>query len=168
MSRAPRPLAVLAVGLLLTACGSSAPVSSGASSNYEKGLKFAQCMRTNGVSAFPDPTASGNLTIDQIANGSSVDTSSPAWRHAIGVCKGLEPAGFTGHKRSAQQQGVAVEFAQCIRNHGVPDFPDPTPNSPLVDTNRIPSAATSSGRSLLRAAMQTCGALYGGELGVRR
>jgi hypothetical protein len=38
----------------------------------------------------------------------------------------------------------------------VPDFPDPTPNGPLVDTNRIPSAATPAGMSALNAAMHTC------------
>ena len=46
-----------------------------------------------------------------------------------------------GSKRSPQQQQAALKFAQCIRANGVPDFPDPTPNGPLVDTNRIPSAA---------------------------
>jgi hypothetical protein len=41
----------------------------------------------------------------------------------------------------------------------VPDFPDPADGQPLVDTNRIPSAATSRGMSILNAAMQKCGDL---------
>ena len=90
-------------------------------------MKFAECMRTNGVSEFPDPNASGKLTIDAIANGSSLDPSSPAFTQAISACKGLEPAGFTGSKRSSQQQSAALKFAQCIRANGVPDFPDPVP-----------------------------------------
>jgi hypothetical protein len=114
-------------------------------------------MRWNGVSGFPDPTASGELTIDAIANGSSVDTSSAAWKLAIGVCKNLEPAGFTGTKVTPQQRTARLEFAQCVRENGVPDFPDPTPNGPLVDTNRIPSAATTGGMSILNAAMHKCG-----------
>jgi hypothetical protein len=124
-------------------------------------------MRANGVSNFPDPDASGDLTIDQVANGSKLDTSSPAWQRAIGACKSLEPSGFTGSKRSAQQQSVGRQFAQCIRQNGVPDFPDPSPNGPLVDTNRIPSAGTSAGMSALDTAMHKCGAMYGAELGVR-
>jgi hypothetical protein len=113
-------------------------------------------MRSNGVSRFPDPSASGKLTIDAVANGSSLDPSTPAFKQAIGACKNLEPAGFMGPKRSSQQQSAGLNFAQCIRAHGVKDFPDPIPNGPLVDTNRIPSAAEPGGMSILHVAMQKC------------
>jgi hypothetical protein len=160
MSRTRRPLAALipiVAVALISGCGSSAPVGTGSSgSAHEKAVRFAECMRANGVSQFPDPSASGNLTIDQVANESKLDTNSPAWQQAIGACKELEPAGFTGSKRSDQQQQAGLEFAQCIRENGVPDFPDPTPNGPLVDTNRIPSSSQPGGMSLLHAAMQKC------------
>ncbi len=169
MSRTLRPLAALALiamVVLVSACGSSASVETGTGSGsgggdptataHEKGVKFAGCMRSNGVSEFPDPGASGKLTIDAIANGSSLNTSTPAFRQAISACKDLEPAGFMGSKRSSQQQEAALKFAECIRENGVKDFPDPLPNGPLVDTGRIPSAATTSGMSILKAAMQKC------------
>jgi hypothetical protein len=165
MNRTRRPLAALAVIAavpLFSGCGSSAPAEAGLSggnntaANAQKAVKFAECMRSNGVSKFPDPGASGKLTIDAIANGSSLDTSTPAFTHAISACKALEPAGFTGSKRSSQQQQAALKFAQCIRANGVKDFPDPIPNGPLVDTGRIPSAAEPGGMSILRAAMQKC------------
>ena len=130
-------------------------------------MKFAECMRANGVSAFPDPNASGGLTIDGIANGSSVDTSSAAFEQALSACKDLEPPGFTGTKVTPQQRTARLEFAQCVRDNGVPDFPDPTPNGPLVDTNRIPSAATTGGMSILNAAMRKCGR-YASAAGVKR
>jgi hypothetical protein len=176
-----RPLAALALVALIIAGCSNAPPEAGTASNSarassagatstarKKALKFAQCMRDNGVSAFPDPDASGELTIDAIANGSSLDTNSAAFERAIGACKDLEPAGFTGHKRSAQQQGYALKFAQCIRDSGVEDFPDPTPDAPLVDTTRIPSTERGGGMSTLNAAMQKCGAAFGDKLGVKR
>jgi hypothetical protein len=119
-------------------------------------VKFAECMRKNGVREFPDPDASGQLTIDAIANGSSLDTNSAAFKQAISACKDLEPPGFTGGKRSPEQQKAALKFAQCIRDNGVKDFPDPAPDAPLVDTNRIPSAARNGGMSILNAAMQKC------------
>jgi hypothetical protein len=126
--------------------------------NREQAVKFAECMRKNGVREFPDPDASGTLTIDGIANGSSLDTSSAAFKQAIAACKDLQPPGFIGHKRTAQEQENALKFAQCIRDNGVKDFPDPTPDGPLVDTNRIPSAAGRGGPSIpgLNAAMQKC------------
>jgi hypothetical protein len=162
-----RPLAALAlivVVVLISACGANPPAGSGSGSGTsngsaatpQKAVKFAQCMRSHGVPAFPDPGASGKFTIDEIANGSSLDTSSPAFTQAISACQDLEPAGFTGSPRSLQQQSAALEFAQCIRENGVKDFPDPANGQPLVDTNRIPSAATSSGMSILNAAMQKC------------
>ena len=120
-------------------------------------MRFAECMRENGVREFPDPDASGELTIDGVVNGSSLDTSTAAWKGAIGACKDLEPSGFTGHKRSSEQQSAALEFAQCIRENGVTDFPDPTAGAPLVDTNRIPSSSRPGGMDILNAAMRTCG-----------
>jgi hypothetical protein len=167
MNRRRRPLdalALIAMVALISACGSSAPAETGSASSggggntlaRAQGVKFAECMRSNGVSQFPDPGPSGKLTIDAVANGSSLDTSTPAFTQAISACKALEPAGFTGGKRSSQQQQAALKFARCIRANGVNDFPDPIPNGPLVDTNRIPSAAEPGGMSALHAAMQKC------------
>jgi hypothetical protein len=166
MSRERWPLAVLALiaMALISACGSSAPAgtSTGDSggdntaANAQKAVKFAECMRSNGVSEFPDPGASGKYTIDGVVNGSSLDPNAPAFKQAISACRDLEPAGFTGSERSPQQTQAALKFAQCIRSNGVPDFPDPANGQPLVDTNLIPSAATNSGMSILNAAMQKC------------
>jgi hypothetical protein len=169
MKRRRRPLAALALiamVALISACGSSAPTETGSSSsggnntttNHEKAVKFARCMRNNGVSAFPDPPASGELTIDGIANGSSLDTNSPAFKQAISACKNLEPPGFTGQKATPQQTSARLKFAQCMRANGVPDFPDPTPNGPLLDTRRIPSLAGKDPRTDpgLQAAMHKC------------
>ena len=105
-----------------------------------KAAKFASCMRKNGVSQFPDPPASGNFTIDEIANGSSLNTNSPGVHAGAQRMQGAGAAGFTGTKRSTQQQQAALKFAQCMRENGVSDFPDPVSGQPLVDTNHIPSA----------------------------
>jgi hypothetical protein len=154
------PLATLAMVALIVAGCSSAPIDTSggnnAAANHEQAMKFAQCMRDNGVSQFPDPDASGTLTIDQVANGSRVDTNSATFQQALTACRDLEPAGFAGQKRSAQQQEAALKFAQCIRDNGVKDFPDPAPDAPLIDTNRIPSSETEGGMSILHAAMQKC------------
>jgi hypothetical protein len=181
MRRTLRTLAVLALLALVGAgCSSGTaengdtntgnPTSTGTknATTHGKAVRFAKCMRENGVPEFPDPDASGELTIDGVVNGSSLDPSTAAWKGAIGACKDLEPSGFTGHKRSDQQQKAALEFAQCIRENGVKDFPDPAPGQPLVDTNRIPSAAGEGGMSILNAAMHKCGDAFAGRLGVTR
>jgi hypothetical protein len=163
-SRKLLPPAVIAlVALAGAGCANSpaatspaATIPAAGAASVSQGVKFAQCMRSNGVGNFPDPGPSGQFTIDAIANGSGVDTSSASFQQALSACRALEPAGFTGTTRSAQQQDAALKFAQCVRANGVPDFPDPTPDGPLIDTNRIPSANTPGGRSALQSAMQQC------------
>jgi hypothetical protein len=174
MTRRRRPLAALgpiAVAALLSACGSSGPGTGAGdtAADHQKGLKFAGCMRANGVPRFPDPSASGALTLDGIVNGSSLNPDAPAWKRAIAACQALEPSGFTGSKRSPEQQQAALKFAQCMRDSGVPDFPDPTPNGPLIDTDRIPSAAGRGARDIpgFSAAAKKCNGRYSGELGLR-
>jgi hypothetical protein len=80
------------VALIVTGC-SKAPAGTGASSGGgvaspagDQAVSFAQCMRDNGVRNFPDPDASGTLTIETVANGTSIDTNSPAFQQAITAC----------------------------------------------------------------------------------
>jgi hypothetical protein len=166
------PLAALAlVALIGAGCGNgSAEDGNTGTANRDKGaMKFAECMRDNGVSEFPDPDASGGLTIDGVVNGSSLDPSTAAWQNAIGACNDLQPPGFTGDEDiSAEEQQARLEFAQCMRDNGVEDFPDPAPNGPLIDTTRIPSAAGRGARSIpgFDAAAETCTDVYSGELGL--
>jgi hypothetical protein len=160
-SRRLGPLAALAVVVLIGAGCSNEPAENGSAgnsnANYGNAVKFSKCMRDNGVSQFPDPDASGGLTIDGVLNGSSLDPSTPVWKEAIGACKDLQPPGFTGDDEvTPEEQEGRLEFAQCIRDNGVEDFPDPAEGEPLVDTNRIPSAAREGGMSILNAAMQAC------------
>jgi hypothetical protein len=157
-----RKLVALAMVTLIGAGCSNEPDENGTAGNTnatirDKGVKFAECMRQNGVSEFPDPPASGGLTIDGVVNGSSLDTSSPAWKTAIVACKELQPPGFTGDEEvTASEQEARLEFAQCIRDNGVEDFPDPAKGEPLVNTNRIPSTAEPGGMTILNAAMKKC------------
>src|SRR5436305_4798941 len=103
MRRTLWPLAALAIlAVIVAACGNgsagtgnSAATSggNGTASIHEKAVKFAECMRAGGVNAFPDPDASGSLTIDGVVNGSSLDAYSAAFKHALGACKNMEPPG---------------------------------------------------------------------------
>ena len=174
ISRTLRPLAALAMVALIGAGCSDAADEDGSAgdtnaTDQEQAVKFAECMRDNGVSEFPDPDASGGLTIDGVVNGSSLDPGTAAWKEAIGACKDLQPPGFMGDEEvTAGEQEARLEFAQCMRDNGVEDFPDPTEDGPLIDTNRIPSAAGRGARSMpgLQAAMQTCSDAFSDELGL--
>jgi hypothetical protein len=163
-----RPLLAACLVLLLAACSKDPSETSTADTSgstttldaHAQGVQFAECMRTNGVTDFPDPDPSGELTIDGVVNGSNLDPDGALWASAVAACKDLEPPGFTGGgARDASEQSAALAFAQCIRDNGVPDFPDPTSGEPLVNTYNIPSSDTEAGMAVLNAAMETCGDL---------
>jgi hypothetical protein len=117
----------------------------------EKAVKFSECMRANGVSDFPDPSASGEFP------SYGVSVSPAVWKKAGAACKALQPPGTFSAKLSPAQESAALKFAQCIRENGVKDFPDPVNGQPLVDTTRIPSSNRPGGMTILNAAMHKCG-----------
>ncbi len=163
LRRTPRPLAALAIVAVIGAGCSDEPAerdsAGAANAGQEQAVKFAECMRDNGITEFPDPDASGGLTIDGVVNGSSLDPGAPAWEEAIRACKDLQPPGFVGDQDvSDDERDMRLAFARCMRENGVEDFPDPVDGEPLVDTRRIPSSA-GDGLAVVNAAMQKCGDL---------
>ncbi len=137
-------LALLA--LLLAACGggpsaspgiasigsgptttTTTPAANGGLPNREQAyselLAYSQCMRSHGVPSFPDPQLSGN----GIKLASPANHSSPPFASAAKTCAHLLPNG--GAAPSAAQLAAItarlLEFAACMRSHGVPSFPDP-------------------------------------------
>lgn len=163
---------MLMVVLLICAGCSTTPAEPGSenttAATHDKAVTFADCMRSNGVSEFPDPTASGDFAYG-IEVGSPLDPSSAAWKKAISACKDLQPPGSSGGAASPQEMSRRLTFARCMRDNGVRDFPDPVKDGPLIDTNRIPSAAGKGARDIpgFDDAIQKCTEVYSGEPGDR-
>jgi hypothetical protein len=156
-------LAALAmVAVIGAGCSSNAPSetsNTGSGSNESAGVgdrteTFADCMRKNGITEFPDPNGLSDQEFVEAIE--KADPSSAAFKKALGACKELQPAGLLGGKASPKQMSDRLEFAQCIREHGVKDFPDPANDAPLVNTNLIPSTNTQGGMTILNAAMKKC------------
>jgi hypothetical protein len=160
-----RPLIVLVmIAMIGAGCshGSSGNANGGAdqaTANRAKAVKFAECMRKNGVSEFPDPNSSGEFTYG-IKLGSSLDPSSAAWKKAISACKDLQPAGFASNgKASTEEMKARLKFAACMRKNGVKDFPDPDPAGPLINVRNAQSIPG------FQDALQKCRDLLPGGLG---
>jgi hypothetical protein len=85
-------------------------------------LAFSQCMRSHGVPNFPDPNSQGALLI-QGGPGSSLDPNSPAFQSAQKACQSKQPKPTSAQQTQALQN--ALKQAQCMRKHGIKDFPDP-------------------------------------------
>lgn len=110
-----------------TASRSSTPESS--SSTQQKMVAYSQCMRTHGVPEFPEPTEGHLLIHSSNHNGhvTGVNPQSSQFRAAQKVCGKLMPEGGTlSPAQQAKVQESALKFSQCMRTHGVPNFPDPT------------------------------------------
>ena len=78
------------------------------------------------------------------------------WKKAVSACKDLQPPGTLTAKRSPKQQSAALEFARCMRDNGVKDFPDPAKGEPLDRHERIPSTQPAGGMTILAPAMHKC------------
>lgn len=114
-------LAVTCCALAIAACGSSSgSTSTTRSSELTLALKLASCMRSHGVPNFPDPTSDG-----QRATVGLVNKRSPAFRTAVQVCGSLraELADF----KPQPSRTVELRVAECMRAHGVTNYPDPLP-----------------------------------------
>jgi hypothetical protein len=117
--------ALLAV--LLAACaqgaGTGTATSSPPTDSRDAALLYAQCMRTNGVPDFPDPDADGRFSVGHGEGG--VDQDDPKFRSAAEACRALAPGGE--HEKFGDPAFVEQmrEFSQCMRDNGLPDFPDP-------------------------------------------
>lgn len=90
-------------------------------------LAFAQCMRSNGEPEFPDPSAGGGFVLRR-----GMNPSSPAFRAAQAKCRKLMPGGGPPTTTHPSPQTLArfLGIAQCMRRHGVYDFPDPRTSVP--------------------------------------
>jgi hypothetical protein len=122
-------LVALSCVAALAGCGSSSKPQTKVSSVGRPGfLSFSACMRSNGITNFPDPGPGGGI---QISAGSGINPFSPAFKAAQAKCKKLLPGGGPpSGPPSAQAMKQALETSECMRAHGVSGFPDPTTKQP--------------------------------------
>jgi hypothetical protein len=109
-------------------------------------------MRSNGVRNFPDPSSSGaipKVALEQLrVSGSRFDTAQTACRHLLP--DGGQPP---DQARREQVRAQSLRFARCVREHGVPNFPDPASDGRIPD----PAAAgIDQGSPAFLAANQAC------------
>jgi hypothetical protein len=87
-------------------------------------LKFSECMRAHGVPNFPDPSANGSISI---SSSTGVNPQSAQVQKAQDICGKLLSLGNVAPSPAEQAQALAnaLKFSQCMRSHGVTNFPDP-------------------------------------------
>ncbi|GAA4521391.1 hypothetical protein [Nonomuraea ferruginea] len=116
-----------ALALALTGCGAEAPGVASAGGDptasaapsldrEERGLKWAQCMRENGVDV-PDPKPGEGI---RMTMGPGTQEKMEQAREA---CKEWQPAG--GGRADGESNDDLLKIAACMRENGVENFPDP-------------------------------------------
>ena len=114
----------VAVALVLGACASAGDTGTGAA-GATAALTYVKCLRSHGVTNFPDPPADGRLPNIP----SDIDTTAPAFLSAQRACAKLEPGSTAGPSSSGSRLALLAD-AQCMRRHGLPNFADPTRSPP--------------------------------------
>jgi hypothetical protein len=90
----------------------------------QKLVKFAQCMHTQGEPEFPEPVE-GHIAL-HVTNGSGPNPESPQFQAAERACSKYAPTPQApSPQQQAKMQEQALKFSGCMRQHGVPNFPDP-------------------------------------------
>jgi hypothetical protein len=165
-----RPLAaalLAAAALGLAACGGEeetpASAASGATDDEkvrEAQVKFAECMRENGVD-MPDPQAGGKQTF-KVGGDSGI--SPEEFERASKACekyrKDIRPELTEEEQQEFKENALA--HARCMREHGI-DFPDPTFDAEGGARVRLPggSGKLNPEDPKFKAAEEACGDLMG-------
>jgi hypothetical protein len=117
---------LLLPALALGGCGGEAPKKTAADDNA-KMREYAKCMRANGVD-MPDPSTDGRVEI-KVTGGK---TGEDKMKAAEGKCRRLMPNGGKPPKADAKQMAKMRAMSKCMRENGVPDFPDPGPDGGIM------------------------------------
>jgi hypothetical protein len=155
--------ALLGLAVLAAGCGgSNRPSAAGSRSNKAQGLAYARCMRSHGVSDFPDPTTppGGGVAFSiQGGPGSDLNRNNPTFKAADQACRALLPSGQQAQSPSAPNISAGVRWARCLRSHGVPSFPDPNSQGAFDSSKFDPSSPAFQTASKACKAQQPSGAV---------
>ncbi|MFG3341623.1 hypothetical protein [Glycomyces sp. NPDC048151] len=97
---------------------------------FEEALAYSACMRENGVPDFPDPEQDGEGVRLGLPQG--IDPESEEFKAAEEACEDLQPGPEEGATIDPEIYEALLDYAACMRENGVPDFPDPQPNGGIM------------------------------------
>jgi hypothetical protein len=85
--------------------------------------RYRGCLTEHGVKLLDTPTAEGLPQVDK------EHTDPKVLGDAQEQCRQFVPSGGDATRPSSQDLEASRKYAACIRQHGVPDYPDPDPVS---------------------------------------
>jgi hypothetical protein len=119
------------------------------------GRQYAQCIRDHGLPGFPDPQVVGGRLVMPAGDGGEDFKqelgNNQAAQDACGPILDQLPATVRhgeDHTPSPQELQQMTQFAQCVRENGIPEWPDPLPDgnfplpTPLQQEGKSPRVTT--------------------------
>jgi hypothetical protein len=169
-------LSLLAGCAALAGCGAGSHAAASASPStmpdaqmLDIGRQFAQCVRDHGVPDFPDPVINGGQ-LGLPANSGGEDpkqalaNNEAAQQACTPILDRLPATAHHGqdHTPSPQEMQQFLQFAQCMRENGIPEWPDPLPDGNMP----LPTPLEQEGKSArVLAGLQACNHLLPQEQG---
>lgn len=154
-------VAVIALVAPAGCSGSGTDAATGApspnpSSNHDAAVALAKCQRANGFPNFPDPVEDDkgrwNFPTDTIGDWLPADACRPlvhAWKIAFADEKAMTP----------EDMAKLRDYAKCMREQGLPDFPDPDEQGNIELPDRLKVLADNEDPAFAAAARACVGLL---------
>lgn len=112
--------------------------------------ELTQCIRQHGVPNFPDMTYDQRTGKVQVPPG----TRKPP-QNTMDACRSIAsrlPAEGMDRPATAAEMAKLRELSQCMRRHGLPDWPDPNANGAFP----LPPRLRQGGKVMMRTQLQAC------------
>jgi hypothetical protein len=153
--------ATVAVVLVHGSGGHATPTAQAASANEQAAQlwhNLAQCLRAHGHPAIKDPAVDSQGEPDFGAQGVQVKNATIS---AATVCRrelAALPVGAHERPPTAAELHQMVLFSQCMRSHGLPDWPDPRADGTFPLNQRLMQTSKDSMRAQLTPCLHYLGA----------
>lgn len=161
-------LLIACVVFAAAACGGS-PSSSGSSSGpptlqtlTARALDYAKCMRSHGIQNYPDPTVKDNAQVKGVGfNVPKGDKNLPRFNSAAKTCQAQTHFGSVSPAQMQAGMAKAVKYTDCMRSHGISNFPDPVEKDGGIQFGKTPGSGIDSNSARFKAAQSACTPLLG-------
>ena len=121
-------------------------------------LAYAKCMRAHGVLNFPDPTVVDNAH-EKAINFAAVDPNSPQAKSAAKACRAQTGFGVITPAMLQAAMANGLKFAECMRSHGISNFPDPVEHANGIQIGPGPNSGIDMNSATVKAARKACVAI---------
>lgn len=139
-------LAIPAVTLTL-AMGAVGCGGDGGENSEASPIKYSQCMRSEGVSWYPDPQPNGDMIASE-----PPDSDHQKLKAAEQACRKYNPIN-EANAISSEDLAKLRKISQCMREKGIANYPDPDTNGAV---NIDKSSGISPNDPTFKKAMDEC------------